>query len=88
MRALETKYHGPTDSTGSRVSVGWADRNPANRRYYDWQYELDPRGNHERALAIYLHDRAITGSWCGGGTATGYVWVYCTDVQGVSMEDA
>ena len=74
-RALRTKYHGPTDTKGSRISVYWADRSPANRRYYAWQYELDPGENHDRAIRAYTQDNAITGQWVCGDAGDGNVYV-------------
>ena len=49
MQAIVTKFHGPTDSRGSRVSA----KAQAGRKFYAWDYALDSEQNHDAAAKAY-----------------------------------
>ena len=71
-QSIATKYHGPTDYRGARVTARSAS---GHRLTVAWNYALDPAGNHAeaaRALAIKL---GWVGEWYGGSTTDGYVFV-------------
>lgn len=74
-QAIVTKYHGPTDTKGSRVSATAA----AGKRWFDWDDALNPEENHCGAATRF----ASGFSWLaqgetlqGGGLPDGrYCWV-------------
>jgi hypothetical protein len=83
MVALETKWHGPTNTRGSRISCARMDANPkmASKESPDRiSVSADDRHSGERQ-----HFEAVTAfcaryDWHGkvvcGGTSAGYVWVF------------
>ena len=65
MQAIQTKYHGPTNVRGSRISATCA----AGRVVVDYDHALNNDQNHKRAAAALLrklgwHDRGhvVSGS--------------------------
>ena len=54
--AIRTRYHGPTNSTGSRLSVtdGGSPFHSPRRIYVDWDYALHIDDNHKQAAQIFL----------------------------------
>ena len=50
MQAIQTKYHGPTDVKGSRISATCA----AGRVVVDYDHALNNDQNHKRAAAALL----------------------------------
>ena len=58
-QSIITKYHGPTDSMGARISV----RSQAGRRYYAWDHALDVNDNHYAAAKTYAESMG----WLGKG---------------------
>lgn len=74
MQGIETKYHGPTNYKGARISAqGTGAR--ARRIYLPYAYELNQYENHARAANHY----AIMSGWKKGqyasaGTARGYIF--------------
>lgn len=67
MQAIQTKYHGPTNTKGARISA----RSDGGRLTVGYDHALDAEGNHKaaaRLLAEKLH-------WIGPGERY-------TDVQG------
>lgn len=59
MQAIITKYHGPTDRRGSRVSATAA----AGRVYLAWDDALNSEANHA-AAAVALAEKM---GWLGAG---------------------
>jgi hypothetical protein len=74
MQAILTKYLGPTNTKGGRVTARWAE---TGRKVTEpWDYELDVRENHE-AAARALVAKADLGNprLYAGSTKTGYAFV-------------
>lgn len=77
---VRSKYHGPTNHRGSRISVELADgMGNSHRRYYSWEYALNPTANHLRAIQQYLEDRNMRGRWVYAHNHTGYTAVRLLD---------
>lgn len=75
-QAIQTKYHGPTDSRGSRITA----RCEAKRITVSWNHECDVFENHRRAaLKLALDLKWVTdGDGLIGGAppgSAGYVFV-------------
>lgn len=54
-RGIETKFIGPTNFRGSRISVRWADGN-GDRKIYNWNYSIGSELNHERAAMKFYQE--------------------------------
>ena len=56
--AIRTRYHGPTNSTGSRLSVtdGGSPFHSPRRMYVHWDYALDVDDNHKQAAQFFLNE--------------------------------
>ncbi len=50
MQAIRTKYHGPTNSRGSRVTASCE----RGKLTVSWDHALNPENNHRRAVAMML----------------------------------
>jgi hypothetical protein len=50
--AIETKYLGPTNTLGARISVSRFEK----RKLYDWNDELVPNENHIQAMQAFLKE--------------------------------
>lgn len=71
-QAIVTKYHGPTNVKGTRVSA----RCDAKRRIYWWDHSLGTAENHQTAAMMLAQELGWSGMWCGGSLSTGgYVFV-------------
>jgi len=84
MQAIVTKYHGPTDTKGSRVSA----RCDAGRIITDWQDNLNSDQNHYRAAALLQlklgWDKGYHGRMVGGSLPQGMggnVYVFVPDTE-------
>ena len=79
MVAIETRYHGPGNVRGSRVSVRRMDDDKRpDRIYVSWDHALNPEENHRAAALVWLrkHDWLDAyGAWIGGHTQHGMVFV-------------
>lgn len=73
MKAIETKYHGPTDSKGARISASDMDN---NRVYISYPHELSGADCHEAAARALMAKMGWAGEIIGGATKTGYAWVF------------
>lgn len=74
MRALITKFVGPTNTKGSRIQVkGWM-----NSAYYAWDHSLSVEENHAIAAGHYVFD-------LNKGRDGDYKW---SIVSGGAMPDA
>jgi hypothetical protein len=72
MRAIRTKYLGPTNNRGSRVKVideGYSDR--PRTIAVPWDYALNPDENHAAAARVALRRWDWSGRWVGGGLRDG-----------------
>ena len=70
-QAIETRYLGPTNYRGARI-VAVA---PAGRLVISWDHELSVDENHAKAAQLFADRYNWGGSWVGGGTRTGQVFV-------------
>lgn len=76
-QAIVTKYHGPTDNRGSRVSA----TAEAGRVYLEWDYELNTEQNHQRAALALSRKFKWSPNLVGAGLPgnAGYVWSQVPD---------
>ena len=73
MKAIKTKYHGATNTRGSRFS---AEAEGVARIYMPYDYELNAEENH-RIVAEKLCDKYDwKGEIIGGGLKDCVVWVF------------
>lgn len=78
-QAITTKYHGPTDLTGSRVSATCE----AGRVVVHWDHALDIFENHRMAMEHLTIKLNWAGRrWVGGAIKTGYVFVDTSVIDG------
>lgn len=73
MIAICTKYHGPTNSRGSRIS---ANAN-GHRATVPYDYALGPEGNHAAAAVALCRKMKWRGELVSGGLGTGAGYVFC-----------
>lgn len=73
MQAIITKYHGATNTRGSRISA----RSQAGRKFYSWDYALGVEENHKAAAQQYASEMKWGREWEGGALPddTGYAFV-------------
>ena len=74
MKAIETRFHGPTNTRGARISASDSDGNRVTI-----PYPHDARGGEDahRAAAYALCAKmGWNGGLAGGGTKRGYVFVF------------
>ncbi len=62
MQSIITKYHGPTNVRGSRVSA----KADAGRIVLDWDHALNADNNHVRAAQALAVKFGWTGDYVGG----------------------
>lgn len=81
MHAIITKFHGPTNTRGSRVSASAAGR----RVYVAYDHSYASYDNHGRAVEALCQDRQWPVGevnehghfrWTGGEIPNGYAFVY------------
>jgi len=73
-QAITTRYHGPTNMRGSRIS---ATSGSGHRFVMHYDDALDNAQNHAKAAMALAHKLTWHGNWCQGGTKDGYVFVMC-----------
>lgn len=73
MKAIETRYHGPTNTRGSRISASDGD---GNRVSISYPYELSGMAVHQSAAIALAVKMNWTGRLIGGSTKAGYVFVW------------
>lgn len=66
-QTITTKYHGPTNSRGSRVTA----KAEAGSVTVSWDHALDSQRNHEKAAQALIDKLGWGGEWVGGATARG-----------------
>lgn len=73
MKAIETKFHGATNTRGARISATDSD---GNRVYISYPYELSGEEVHRKAVDALCEKMKWTGKMVSGQTRTGYVFVF------------
>lgn len=73
MKAIVTKYHGPTDTRGARIT---ADDGDGNRITISYPYELSGEDVHRKAAEALRDKMGWTGNLIGGATKDGYAFVF------------
>jgi len=73
MKAILTKYHGPTDTRGSRVSASDED---GNRVSIPYPHELSGEAVHRKAADALCQKMGWAGELICGGIKTGYAFVW------------
>lgn len=73
MQTITTKYHGPTNTKGARIS---ATTTGGKRIYIPFDYEHDDTHNHAAAAQALRDEQNWAGEMVGGHTKTGMVWVF------------
>jgi hypothetical protein len=71
-QAIVTKYHGPTNTRGARISATTCS---GLRHYYPYAYNLDSEGNHRHAAQKMAEHLGWDGDWRGGAIDGAYVFV-------------
>lgn len=75
MQAIQTKYHGPTDTKGSKITA----RAEAGRVTVPYDHALNGQENHREAARALVAKLGWTGSYHGGALPDGsYAWT-CND---------
>jgi hypothetical protein len=73
LKAITTKYHGPTNTKGSKVSAVDGD---GNRVRLGWDNTLNGTENHHAAAIALCDKMGWKGELIGGAIKVGYVWVF------------
>ncbi len=73
MKAIKTKYLGPTNTRGIRVKATDCHGNNCTVEY---NHEFDSEINHERAMATLCQKMNWKGRMIGGGLKDCMVWVF------------
>ena len=73
MKAIFTKYHGPTNYKGSRISASDED---GNKTTISYPYELSGEAVHRKAADALCVKMGWTGNLVGGSHRKGYVFVF------------
>jgi hypothetical protein len=71
-QSISTKYHGPTNTRGSKVIATSAS---GHRLSLEWDDALNNDENHTAAAMALANKLQWTGAWHGGATKTGYCFV-------------
>lgn len=71
-QAIETRYHGPTNTRGARISASAQ----AGRIYVSYDHALGIDENHAAAALAFAKRWGWAGEWVGGGRADGRGNVY------------
>lgn len=67
---IRTKFHGPTNYRGSRISVTHGQG--GKRLFVGWDHSLDVPENHDNAVQAYLDHMGWDGEWVTGADDSGY----------------
>jgi hypothetical protein len=73
MKAIVTKYHGPTNNRGSRITASDED---GNRVTISYPYELSDEACHRAAADALCAKMNWRGSLIGGSLKNGYVFTF------------
>jgi hypothetical protein len=83
-QSIQTRYIGPTNTRGSRVSATSAS---GHRIILEWDDALNTDDNHKAAAAALAHKLDWTGRWHAGATSNGCVFVLADgDMIGVAPQ--
>lgn len=77
MQTITTKYHGPTDSNGSRISAQAS--GAKTRVYVPYDHALSGHHVHDVAVRKLCKKLNWAGTFVIGGTVTGYVYTFSND---------
>ena len=80
MKAIETKYLGPTNYSGSRIKATDNDGNSVTMPY---DYELNSYENYRLAAIELCRKMNWKGNISGGYTKKGMVWVFVRDIYAI-----
>jgi len=83
MKAILTKYLGPTDFRGSRIV---AHDDDGNRVTVTYRHELNSEENHRAAADALCAKMEWTGEMVGGCTRHGYAFVFTGKENGDEMQ--
>ena len=84
MKAIVTKYHGPTNNRGSRITASDGD---GNRVTISYPYELSNENVHRAAAEALCKKMNWTGRLVAGGLKRGYVFVFAEVPKHGDMRD-
>lgn len=73
MKAISTRYHGPTNTRGSKITASDED---GNRVSIGYPHELSGEACHRKAAETLCAKMGWTGNLIGGSTKRGYVFVF------------
>jgi len=73
MKAIETRYHGPTNTRGARITASDLD---GNRVTIGYPHELSGEACHQAAADALMNKMGWSGRLAGGATKRGYVFVF------------
>lgn len=73
MKAIVTKFHGPSDTKGSRCSASDED---GNRVTISWSQVLNGEAPHAEAAIALCRKQGWTGRLIAGAVKRGYVFVF------------
>lgn len=73
MKAIQTKYKGPTNTRGSRIIASDED---GNRITIPYPHELSGQDVHHKAAQALCEKMGWTGELVGGSLKKGYVFVF------------
>lgn len=73
MKAILTKYHGPTYTRGARISASDED---GNKVYISYPYELSGEAVHRKAAEALKAKMNWQGDLVSGSLKNGYVFVF------------
>ena len=79
MQTITTKYHGPTNTKGSRISASTSSSRPV-RLMRSIENDLEIEENHARAALALMERLDLHGRMIGGHSRAGMVWVFDTDL--------
>ena len=74
MQTIKTKYHGPTNARGSRISATASGCRKRVTVSYD--HALNAENNHKAAALKLMESLNWTGQYVGGHAQTGMVFVH------------
>ena len=76
MKAILTRYRGPTDTRGGRILASDMD---GNRTSIPYPHSLSSDDGHFRAAVALCHKMGWQGELAGGYTREGMAWVWIAD---------
>jgi hypothetical protein len=76
MKAIETRYLGPTNYRGARIVASDGD---GNRTTISYPYELSGEDVHRKAAEALRDKMGWTGELVGGSTKRGYCFVFASN---------